>query len=195
MHGMVIAGDGIAGHSSSIVLTGTDTPPEHPRQRPTESVAVYRPSVQVAAGERVDFIDEATVFGETPVPDPLRECAAVALGLVAVHVLWASLLGGDGWKTAATLVAAPFYVIWKLTTLPGVVSASASFSDNEELFGSTFAEPEALLSPSGVAEGVTGGLIHLNQEALRKSSHPVPLSVYETNLSTLAGAITQEALN
>ena len=32
----------------------------------------------------------------------------------------------------------------------------------------------------------------MNQRAVQESSHPVPLAVYETNLSTLEGTITQE---
>jgi hypothetical protein len=142
----------------------------------------------VAARERVDFIDEATVFGEMPAgreaarvqrsrweggrlrmarewapglaanvargewrlaepllellmfplayhvlllafayvvtPDPFRVCAAAALGLVAVHVIWACFLGGQPLRTAVALAAAPFYVIWKMTTLAAVFSAS-----------------------------------------------------------------------
>jgi len=142
----------------------------------------------VAAGARVDFIDEATVFGETPargegarvqrsrweggrlrmavewapklvlavlrgqwrlaeplldlltfplayhvlllacafvvLPYPFRECAAAALGLVGVHVLQASFAGGQFLKTATALAAAPFYIVWKLTTLGAVFSSS-----------------------------------------------------------------------
>jgi alpha-L-arabinofuranosidase len=51
------------------------------------------------------------------------------------------------------------------------------------------------LSPNGVAEGVSGGLMSLNQQAIQTSSHPVPLVMYEMNRSTLAGSITQTALN
>jgi cellulose synthase/poly-beta-1,6-N-acetylglucosamine synthase-like glycosyltransferase len=142
----------------------------------------------VSAGERVDYVDEATVFGETPaggeaaraqrsrweggrlrmakewapklaasvangnlrlaepllellmfplayhvmlltfaaivLPQPLELCAAAALGLVVIHVLTAAVLGGQFLKTAVALAAAPFYVIWKLTTLGSVFSAS-----------------------------------------------------------------------
>jgi hypothetical protein len=70
-----------------------------------------------------------------------------------------------------------------------------SFSDNEDLFGSTFAEPEAFISPAGTAEGLTGGLMLLNRQAIQNSSHPVPLALYEMNLSPLQGRITQAALN
>jgi cellulose synthase/poly-beta-1,6-N-acetylglucosamine synthase-like glycosyltransferase len=57
-------------------------------------------------------------------PPPFRAYAAVGLGLTAVHVLVASLLGGHPWKTLLALGAAPFYILWKVTTLAGVVSAS-----------------------------------------------------------------------
>jgi hypothetical protein len=78
---------------------------------------------------------------------------------------------------------------------PYMMNTVDSFSDKEDLFGSTFAESEAYVSSSGTAEGVTGGLMTLNQQAIQRSSHPVPLVLYEMNLSTLSGSITQAALN
>jgi hypothetical protein len=81
------------------------------------------------------------------------------------------------------------------TVAPYMMNAVDSFSTNEDLFGSTFAEPEAYVSPNGLAEGVSGGMMLLNQQALQASHHPVPLVVYEMNLSTLTGSITQTALN
>ena len=142
----------------------------------------------VATGERVDFIEEATVFGEMPsggaaaraqrsrweggrlrmvrewaprlmgevangksrllepllellmfplayhvllltfacvaLPDPFRRLPEAALGLTAVHVIWASFLGGQPLKNMAALAAAPFYILWKVTTLGSVVVAS-----------------------------------------------------------------------
>jgi alpha-L-arabinofuranosidase len=81
------------------------------------------------------------------------------------------------------------------TVAPYMMNTVNSFSNNEELFGPTFAEPEAYASPNGVAEGVAGGLMTLNQRAIQASSHPVPLTFYEMNLSTLSGSITQPALD
>jgi cellulose synthase/poly-beta-1,6-N-acetylglucosamine synthase-like glycosyltransferase len=142
----------------------------------------------VTAGERVDFIDDATVFGEIPsdsgaakvqrsrweggrlrmvrewvpamvawvmrgdwrmteplldlltfplayhvvllmvavvaLPDSLRPLAAISLLTVAIYVLRACLLGGHPLKTAGALTAAPFYVLWKITTLGAVFAAS-----------------------------------------------------------------------
>ena len=78
---------------------------------------------------------------------------------------------------------------------PYMMNTVNSFSNNEDLFGSTFAEPEAYVSPAGSAEGLTGGLMTLNQQAIQASSHPVPLVMYEMNMSTLQGSITQTALN
>ncbi len=78
---------------------------------------------------------------------------------------------------------------------PYMMNTVDSFSTNENLFGSTFAEPEAFLSPNGVAEGVSGGLMSLNQQAIQSSHHPVPVALYEMNLSTVGGSITQAALN
>lgn len=57
-------------------------------------------------------------------PVPLQGFAAVALGIISFHVASASLLGGQPWKTLLTLTAAPFYVVWKLTTLNSIFSAS-----------------------------------------------------------------------
>jgi hypothetical protein len=72
-----------------------------------------------------------------------------------------------------------------------------SFSTNELLFGSTFAEPEALMSSasSTSAEGLSPGYVYENYQSLQMSSHPVPMAFYEANLSTLGGTITQAALN
>jgi cellulose synthase/poly-beta-1,6-N-acetylglucosamine synthase-like glycosyltransferase len=141
----------------------------------------------VAASERVDFIDEATVFGEIPagskaaraqrsrweggrlrmarewaprlvagiargqwrlteplldlltfplayqvlllslsifLPAPFRQYAVGALGLVATHVLCASLLGDRPWKTVLALASTPLYMLWKVTTLDAVLSSS-----------------------------------------------------------------------
>jgi hypothetical protein len=80
------------------------------------------------------------------------------------------------------------------TVAPYMMNTVNSFSSSEDLFGSTFAEPEAFVSPTGVAEGVSGGMILLNQQALQASSHPVPLSMYEINVHTLSGG-TQDVLN
>jgi hypothetical protein len=80
------------------------------------------------------------------------------------------------------------------TIAPYMMNTVNSFSTSEDLFGSTFAEPEALVSPTGMAEGVSGGMMLLNQQALRASSHPVPLSLYEVNVHTLSGG-TQDVLN
>jgi cellulose synthase/poly-beta-1,6-N-acetylglucosamine synthase-like glycosyltransferase len=141
----------------------------------------------VAAGERVEFISDATVFGEIPtggeaarvqrsrweggrlrmarewiprltagvargqwrlieplldlltfplayqvlllalltvLPAPFRAYAEGALAVVALHVVFATFLGGHPLKSALALAAAPFYVVWKVTTLDAVFSAS-----------------------------------------------------------------------
>jgi alpha-L-arabinofuranosidase len=71
-----------------------------------------------------------------------------------------------------------------------------SYSNTEDLFGPTFAEPEAFVQRDGVAENVKGGgMVYEDQKAIRSSAHPVPLAVYETNLSTVQGTIPQSILN
>ena len=61
-----------------------------------------------------------------------------------------------------------------------------SFSTNEELFGPLFAEPE-MLSQSGY--------MRQNSTNMAASSRPVPLSIYEVNLHTTNGSISQAALD
>lgn len=80
------------------------------------------------------------------------------------------------------------------TVAPYTMNTVDAFGDVESLFGPTFAEPEAFVSSTGTAEGLTPGMIYQDYQAIQTSSHPVPLSFYEINLSTLAGAITQSAL-
>jgi cellulose synthase/poly-beta-1,6-N-acetylglucosamine synthase-like glycosyltransferase len=41
-----------------------------------------------------------------------------ALAVVAVHVVFAVIGGGGGWRDLAALAAAPFYVAWKVVRLP-----------------------------------------------------------------------------
>ena len=77
---------------------------------------------------------------------------------------------------------------------PYTMNTVDSYSDTESLYGSTFAEPEAYVSPNGTAEGMTPGMVYQDYQAIQTSSHPVPLSFYEINLSTTNGAITQDAL-
>jgi alpha-L-arabinofuranosidase len=80
---------------------------------------------------------------------------------------------------------------------PYMMNTVDSFSNNQDLFGSGFAEPEAFMSSasSTSAEGFTPGLVYEDSQALQLSSHPTPLSYYEINMSTIGGAITQQALN
>ena len=84
-----------------------------------------------------------------------------------------------------------------------------SFATNEDLFAPLLAEPQAFFSPSGNAEGVSstnltidgasqnvnGGMVYLDQVAIQNTTHPVPLAIYETNLSTVSGSITQSVIN
>jgi hypothetical protein len=58
-----------------------------------------------------------------------REYAAAAVGVVFIHVLGASMLGGQPLRTLLALAAAPFYILWKITTLDGVFSASRKEAD------------------------------------------------------------------
>jgi hypothetical protein len=62
-----------------------------------------------------------------------------------------------------------------------------TYDTDENLFGPLFAEPEMI--------GQTGGYMRTNYDNMQASSRPVPLSVYEVNLHTTDGAITQARLN
>jgi cellulose synthase/poly-beta-1,6-N-acetylglucosamine synthase-like glycosyltransferase len=57
-------------------------------------------------------------------PGMLRVYAEAALLLIALYVLVAAILGGHPGKSILALVAAPFYIVWKITTLEKVFSAS-----------------------------------------------------------------------
>jgi Fibronectin type III domain len=92
---------------------------------------------------------------------------------------------------------------------PYMMNEVNTFATNEDLFAPLLAEPQAFYSPSGHAEGVNstyltidgvgrsvnGGMVYLDQLAIQNSTHPVPVVIYESNLSTLSGAITQSVIN
>lgn len=77
------------------------------------------------------------------------------------------------------------------TLAPYMAYRVDNFATNEDLFGPLFAEPEWWsFNPSA-----TGGLMRYALDQLQTSSRPVPLSVYEVNLHTTTGSITQGALD
>lgn len=57
-------------------------------------------------------------------PNPLACYALAGLCLVAIHVAGAVLLGEHPLDSALALLASPFYIVWKMTTLRGTISAS-----------------------------------------------------------------------
>ena len=77
---------------------------------------------------------------------------------------------------------------------PYMMGTVDSNTSDESLYGSSFAEAEAYHATSGTAENVANGLMRQNMLALQASSHPVPLALYEMNLSTLDGTISQDTL-
>jgi hypothetical protein len=77
------------------------------------------------------------------------------------------------------------------TLAPYMSGRVDSFATNEELFGPLFAEPEWWsTNPS-----MTSGLMRLIHDNVQASARPVPLSIYEVNLHTSQGAISQAALD
>lgn len=55
-----------------------------------------------------------------------RIYALSALGLVALHVVVAVLIGGGGWRDFAALLSTPFYVVWKIAALPKILRSARS---------------------------------------------------------------------
>ncbi len=54
-----------------------------------------------------------------------RWYGAAVLALLLTHVVSAIALGDEFWKDLVSLLAAPFYVAWKVTTLPAVFRSSS----------------------------------------------------------------------
>jgi cellulose synthase/poly-beta-1,6-N-acetylglucosamine synthase-like glycosyltransferase len=52
--------------------------------------------------------------------------ALFALALVALHVVVGVLVGGGDWRDFAALLSAPFYVAWKVATLPKILQSARS---------------------------------------------------------------------
>lgn len=78
-----------------------------------------------------------------------------------------------------------------MTLAPYMAYRVDSYATTEDLFGPLFAEPEWWsTNPSP-----TSGLMRQSFNILQGSSRPVPLSVYEVNLHTTEGAISQSALD
>ena len=78
---------------------------------------------------------------------------------------------------------------------PYMMNTVDTYQDNESLYGSSFAEAEAFYASTGTAEGIANGMMLQDLKAIQTSNHPVPLAIYEINLSTVAGAMPQANLN
>jgi hypothetical protein len=77
------------------------------------------------------------------------------------------------------------------TLAPYMSGRVDSFATTEELFGPLFAEPEWWsFNPSA-----SSGLMRYAHDQVQASSRPVPLSIYEVNLHTTNGGISQAALD
>ncbi len=102
------------------------------------------------------------------------------------------ILGGQAATTVQTLQlhnASPHHDT--ITMAPYMASRVDSYADVETLFGALFAEPEWwTFRPS-----LTSGFMRVNYTNLLQSSRPVPLSIYEVNLHTTSGGITQPRLD
>jgi hypothetical protein len=77
------------------------------------------------------------------------------------------------------------------TLAPYMSGRVDTFATTEDLFGPLFAEPEWWsFNPSA-----TSGLMRYAFDQVQASSRPVPLSIYEVNLHTTSGGISQSALD
>jgi hypothetical protein len=57
---------------------------------------------------------------------PVRAAGLVGLGVVAFHLIAAIVVGGGGARDAMALLAAPFYMLWKLLLIPALLKSSRS---------------------------------------------------------------------
>jgi cellulose synthase/poly-beta-1,6-N-acetylglucosamine synthase-like glycosyltransferase len=58
----------------------------------------------------------------------LRVTGLVGLAVVVIHLFAAIVVGGGSWRDVASLLAAPFYVVWKLLLIPALLRNSKSDS-------------------------------------------------------------------
>lgn len=73
-----------------------------------------------------------------------------------------------------------------LALAPYISSRVESYFTLEDLYGPLFAEPQY---------EVRQGQLRQEYDLIRASSRPVPLAVYETNMGTVSGAISQDVLD
>lgn len=56
----------------------------------------------------------------------VRYIGVCGAAIVLLHLLAAILVGGGTWRDAATLLAAPFYILWKLMMIPSLLKNARS---------------------------------------------------------------------
>jgi hypothetical protein len=71
---------------------------------------------------------------------------------------------------------------------PYTFNAFNSYGSNEAIYGSMFAEPEAI-------DSLSSGYMYQQMQTAAAASHPVKLAVYEVNLSTVSGTASQSLVN
>jgi len=77
----------------------------------------------------------------------VRGIAAAGFGIVLLHLSAAILVGGGTWRDAATLLAAPFYILWKLMMIPALLKNART--DNDWVRTSRNAEITSREQPAG----------------------------------------------
>lgn len=77
-----------------------------------------------------------------------RSIGIAGIAIVMIHLLAAIIVGGGTWRDATTLLAAPFYILWKLMLIPALLknarsnhawvrtSRNAELPDSEQRFKS-----------------------------------------------------------
>ena len=71
---------------------------------------------------------------------------------------------------------------------PYTFNAFNDYGSNEAIYGSMFAEPEAV-------DSLSNGYMYQQMQTAAAASHPVKLAVYEVNLSTVSGTASQNLVN
>jgi hypothetical protein len=163
------------------------------------------PWTQVFSKIHLEFGNEAWngIFagGNIEYPEPYGTEAQAIFGAMRANAAYVAssfdlILGGQAYLPARTGIEQSYCNNNdSFAIAPYTMNDVDSYSTNELLFGSTFAEPEALMSSTGTAEGLTPGAVYQNYQQLQSSGRTIPLDFYEMNLSTLTGAIPQASLN
>ena len=97
----------------------------------------------------------------------------------------------DGWAsvsawTQQVLAASSNYDT--IDIAPYIFGSFNDASSNEAIYGPMFAEPE-------IDDSTTNGIVQQNARVAAAAAHPAKLAVYETNLGTVGGSVSQASID